>query len=87
MAAKAKVCDKKTKRTPLPAAVVGLLNRNQVTEALGGISVRTLNAMISRGEFPRHDVRVGRFPRWSVESVNDWCRSRRDNGDAETPEG
>ena len=60
---------------PLPASVVGLLNKAQVRKALGGCSVRKLSEMISSGEFPRADKRLRASPRWSVELVNEWCRS------------
>jgi predicted DNA-binding transcriptional regulator AlpA len=71
---------KPPRRTPLPAAVVGLLNRRQVCEALGGISERKLSQMVSSGEFPRSDVRLGQLVRWSVPLVNQWCEDQRAKG-------
>ena len=68
---------------PLPGAVVGFLNRRQVTEALGGMTVRNLNKMIARGDFPRPDVALGesaKMVRWSVESVNRWCHEKAEAG-------
>jgi hypothetical protein len=57
---------------PLPPSLMGLLNKKQVCLALGAISIRSLDEMISAGEFPRADKRVGRRPRWSVALVNLW---------------
>ena len=57
---------------PLPPSVMGLLNRRQVCEALGRISPRKLDDLISSDRFPRADKRVGRSPRWSVVLFNRW---------------
>ena len=57
---------------PLPSACRGLLNRNQVREALGQISQSKFSEMVSAGEFPGADKRLGRSPRWSVDRFNQW---------------
>ena len=62
---------------PPPASVVGLMNRHQVCKALGGVCLRKLTGMISTGEFPRPDVRIGDSPRWSVAMFNAWVESKR----------
>lgn len=66
----------------LPASVVGLLNRHQVCQALGGICVRKLTQMVSSGHFPRNDKRLGKSPRWSVALVNRWVEQLPDDAGA-----
>ena len=61
---------------PLPAAVVGLLCKRQVCDALGGICTRSLDGMIAEGKFPRANRRVGKMPRWSVRLVNEWVEEQ-----------
>jgi predicted DNA-binding transcriptional regulator AlpA len=64
------------RRLPLPASVVGLMNKHQVCDALGGCSTKKLDLMRKAGEFPQPDARLGRHPRWSVELVNAWVRGQ-----------
>lgn len=65
---------KKTRRPvpPVPAAVNALLCIEQVCQALGGGSVRKLQAMISAGEFPKSDASFGASKRWTSGLVNAW---------------
>lgn len=61
---------------PLPASVDALLGPAQVCVALG-LSVRKLNGMVSAGEFPGPDLRLGdRSPRWRSSTVNRWIEER-----------
>ena len=77
MATKSKAKGSSKAALPLPGSVAGFLNRDQVCEALGGISIRRLYAMMATGAFPKPDVHLGndgkRLPRWSVVLVNGWC--------------
>lgn len=66
------------KDLPPPASVFGVMNRKQVCQALGGISVRKLSMMISASEFPRPDFRIGESTRWSVTMFNEWVEEHRD---------
>lgn len=70
---------RKTKPTkeapPLPNFSEALLGKAQICFALG-VSLRTLQSMISTGEFPKHDGYVGKFPRWRVVTFNAWVRKR-----------
>ncbi len=67
-----------SQRKPPPVLSAGcsvLLCRDQVAAALA-ISTRTLSAMISAGEFPSHDCRVSKSPRWHVDTLNEWIRAK-----------
>lgn len=76
--AKAKVRSKSSlKDTPLPPAALGVMNRHQVCQALGGISTRQLSRLISTGSFFRPDLILGESPRWSVARFNAWVEERR----------
>ena len=72
-------------RTPppifLPPTVLCALGANQVAKALA-ISRVTFWKMVSRGDYPPSDMRVGSNPRWSVETHNEWMqKQRRDAGE------
>ena len=41
-----------------------------------GVGERTFDGMLSAGEYPRADVRIGAFPRWLVETHNRWVSER-----------
>lgn len=60
---------------PLPPECKGLLTRSDVA-ALLRISVAQLKKMLSAGEYPPPDMRIGVLPRWSVETHNTWLRKR-----------
>jgi len=66
-----------SKDVPLPPTAVGVLSKSQVCAGLGGISVRKLSMMVSAGEFPRPDFRIGGLPRWSVTLFNAWIEENR----------
>jgi predicted DNA-binding transcriptional regulator AlpA len=70
---------RKTKPTkeapPLPAISEAMLGKAQICFALG-VSLRTLQSMISTGEFPKHDTHIGKFPRWRVVTFNAWVRKQ-----------
>ena len=89
MAAKSKAKAPGKATLPLPGSVAGFLNRDQVCEALGGISIRRLYAMMSSGAFPRPDVHLGndgkRLPRWSVVLINGWCAEAAKRGTLGVP--
>ena len=73
---------------PLPPSCRGLLNRNQVREALGQISQSKFSEMVSAGEFPQADKRLGRSPRWSVDCLNQWvCDLAPLNAEGDEPKG
>lgn len=70
---------RKTKATkeapPLPAISEALLGKSQICFALG-VSLRTLQSMLSTGEFPKSDAHIGKFPRWRVATFNAWVRKQ-----------
>ena len=43
----------------------------EVAAALG-IARRTLERMISAGQFPKADLHIGRMPKWRRETVAGW---------------
>jgi predicted DNA-binding transcriptional regulator AlpA len=65
------------KDIPPPASAMGVMNRKQVCQGLGGISIRQLSTLIARGSFPRPDFKVGESPRWSVAMFNAWVEANR----------
>lgn len=81
MTTKAKVSRPMTIKLPMdvppPPSAVGVMNRHQVCQALGVISIRKFSGMISSGRFPRPDFRVGKSPRWSVVLFNQWVEANR----------
>ena len=52
----------------LPADFDSLLDPKQVCAALA-VSLSTLERMIQRGEFPKHDRRCGTMRRWKSSTV------------------
>lgn len=69
----------------LPTGCESLLGKAQICFAVG-VSLRTFQGMLAAGEFPPPDTRVGKFPRWRTETLNDWIRRRCKVAEA-TPEG
>lgn len=65
------------KDIPPPASAAGLMNRHQICQALGGLSLRKFATMRSTGEFPAPDFHLGRNPRWSVPMFNAWVEANR----------
>jgi hypothetical protein len=65
---------------PLPPGCDALLSRAQVRFALGGISERKLDGMLSAGEMPPPDDHIGNRPRWHVATFNAWLAARRGKG-------
>jgi predicted DNA-binding transcriptional regulator AlpA len=59
----------------IPPGCEALLSNAQVAAALS-VSVRKVQEMISAGEFPRCDFRIGDSPRWRVGTVNAWVEAR-----------
>jgi predicted DNA-binding transcriptional regulator AlpA len=55
---------------PLPAGFEALLG------AALGVSLRKLQGMLSAGEFPPADLRLGAHPRWRVATLNAWVEAR-----------
>jgi predicted DNA-binding transcriptional regulator AlpA len=66
---------KRRKAAPLPPGCDALLSREQVAAALG-VSYRTLSGMLSAGEFPPADLKLGALPRWRVGTFNAWVSAR-----------
>jgi predicted DNA-binding transcriptional regulator AlpA len=63
---------RRPKVVTLPPGLDSLLSRKQVCVALGGLSMRSFERMVSSGEFPSLDMRVGSMPRWKVSTFNRW---------------
>lgn len=59
----------------LPPGCDALMGRQQLALALD-ISVRTLQSMISAGEFPGPDTRLGPSPKWRLGTLNSWIADR-----------
>ena len=58
---------------PVPTPAItpsALLTKEQVAQKMN-LSVRTLEGLVSKGEFP-HGVRVGRFLYWTESAVSAW---------------
>lgn len=58
---------------PVPTPTItpsALLTKEQVAQRMG-LSVRTLECLVAKGEFP-HGVRVGRFLYWTESAVSTW---------------
>jgi predicted DNA-binding transcriptional regulator AlpA len=72
---KAKPAEKAKSPAPLPAGCEALLSRAQICVALG-MSMRKFQGMLSAGEFPRADLRLGGNPRWRVATLNAWVEAR-----------
>jgi predicted DNA-binding transcriptional regulator AlpA len=60
---------------PLPPGCEALLGKAQLCAALG-VSLRKLQGMLSAGEFPAADLRLGAHPRWRVATLNAWVEAR-----------
>lgn len=60
---------------PLPPGCEALLSKQQICFAIG-VSLRTFQGMVSAGQFPAADTRVGAFPRWRVQTLNRWIEER-----------
>lgn len=69
------------KQKPAPAMppVNSVLNNAQVAFALA-ISVRKLQEMVSAGEFPACDFRIGDSPRWRVKTFDAWVEAQATKG-------
>lgn len=69
--AKAKL---KPKAKPAPAIPEAAMQLMDVRQAAAAIRVcrATFYAMVSAGEYPRPDLRIGRSPRWRVSTHNAW---------------
>lgn len=62
----------KAKPAPvIPEAVTQLLEACQIWKALG-IAKRKFYGMVSAGEYPPADLKIGRLPRWRVATHNAW---------------
>ncbi len=59
----------------LPTGCEAFVGKAQICFALG-VSERTFASLLSTKEFPPHDVRLGKFPRWRVETLNRWIRRK-----------
>lgn len=57
-----------------PAGVPQLLTKAHLTGLLG-ISMRKLESMLSRGDFPRSDFPIGDMPRWRTQTYLDWVEA------------
>jgi excisionase family DNA binding protein len=57
-----------------PSSQPRLLSTTDVAEFLS-ISRRTLERMLSAGEFPAPDKRIGRMSRWRPETVDNWIEN------------
>ena len=55
----------------LPPGCEALLGKKQICFAIG-VSARTFDSMVSAGQFPKPDTKVGLFPRWQVATLNAW---------------
>jgi predicted DNA-binding transcriptional regulator AlpA len=59
----------------LPPGVDALLDKAQVCAAVG-VCRRTLDGMISAGEFPGADTTIASGRRWRVSTFNAWVEAR-----------
>lgn len=59
----------------IPPAADVLMSRDQVARALG-ISTRTLDELVSAGQYPRADFKLGLFPRWTIGTHLAWVEAR-----------
>ena len=53
-----------------PIALATLLTKSQTAESMG-LSVRTLEGLVAKGEFPQ-GVRIGRFLFWTDQAIAEW---------------
>lgn len=56
------------------ALVVGVADLARMAE----LAPQTIRKYLSEGDLPRPVLRLGQSPAWSVASVRDWLRSRRE---------
>jgi predicted DNA-binding transcriptional regulator AlpA len=76
MKTKTKTRTRKTiDRSGLPATLDAALDTKDVCAALK-ISRRKFAEMLSTGEFPKHDLRLGALNRWRVSTFNAWMASQ-----------
>lgn len=59
----------------LPPGCEALLGKRQICFAVG-VSARTFDSMVSAGQFPKPDARVGALPKWHVDTLNGWIRRK-----------
>jgi predicted DNA-binding transcriptional regulator AlpA len=57
---------------PLNVAVERLLLRLDEVAAALGVSRRAIERLRSAGRFPRPDLRIGRMPLWTPETIRRW---------------
>ena len=63
----------------LPSGCEAMLGKAQICTALG-ISLRTFQGMLSSGDYPKCDTRIGLFPRWRVATHNAWIEAKCSKG-------
>jgi predicted DNA-binding transcriptional regulator AlpA len=59
----------------MPPDVECFLSKSEVSR-LVGMSERTLQSMMSSGEFPKPDRYIGPRPKWLKSTYNQWARTR-----------
>jgi predicted DNA-binding transcriptional regulator AlpA len=59
----------------LPTDLDYLIGKAEVSSLIG-ISGRTLQSMMSSGEFPAPDTRIGTMPRWRISTYKSWLKRR-----------
>jgi hypothetical protein len=62
-------------QSTLPAGCEALLGKQPICTAIG-VSLRMLQGMLSSGEYPKEDFRVGVLLRWKVSTHNAWIEAR-----------
>jgi hypothetical protein len=60
---------------PVPIGAEALLSKDRIAELLG-VTTRMVEMMVSAGEYPAPDLRVGRLPRWRTLTHNGWVQQR-----------
>lgn len=60
---------------PPPATATPVLSKQDVCDLLR-ISPRQLAKMVSSGDYPTPDAHMGKRPRWSVDTHNEWVSAK-----------
>lgn len=62
--------------SPVADPPIRLLYRLDELPAMLGVSRRLIDSERAAGRFPAPDVRMGRVPLWSLETLQAWIRRR-----------
>ena len=63
-----------TARRPRTPPIMRLASRLDEVASSVGISRRTLERLRAAGKFPRPDLKVGKLPLWSRETLATWMK-------------